>query len=228
MSRPGVFTQDAEEIVCGIAAHAAIAIDNARLLATVKEEMRSKELLLNEFQHRMRNTLTTVQAIASQTLRNAPQEERAAFVARLHALANVHSLLTERNWDRALVADVVQRAVAPFPRERFRIEGPAAHVDGNGSLLLALGLHELATNAVKYGALSTGTGKVNVTWRLEEQRVVLRWQEIDGPPVVAPARNGFGSVLIEQTSEARRAWNFRPMALRATSSCGWHHRGRPA
>jgi two-component sensor histidine kinase len=122
--RAGVFTQDAEEIVRGIAAHAAIAIDNARLLATVKEEMRSKELLLNEFQHRMRNTLTTVQAIASQTMRNAPKEERAAFEARLRALANVHNLLTERNWDRALVADVVQRAVAPFLRERQRLWHP--------------------------------------------------------------------------------------------------------
>ena len=208
--RAGVFTQDAEEIVSGIAAHAAIAIDNARLLAAVKEEMRSKELLLNEFQHRMRNTLMTVQAIASQTLRKAPEEERAAFVARLHALANVHSLLTERNWDRVLVADVVQRAVAPFPRDRFKIEGPAAHVDGNGSLLLGLGLHELATNAVKHGALSNGAGKISVTWGVEDQRAVLRWQEIDGPPVAAPARRGFGSVLIDQASDGKARLEFSP------------------
>jgi PAS domain S-box-containing protein len=208
--RPGVFTQDAEEIVSGIAAHAAIAIDNARLLATVREEMRSKELLLNEFQHRMRNTLGTVQAIASQTLRNAPQEERTAFVARLHALANVHSLLTERNWDRARVADVAHRAVAPFPRERFRIEGPEAHIEASGSSLLALALHELATNAVKHGALSNGAGKVDVTWSIENERVVLRWQESDGPPVVAPARKGFGSVLIEQASDGKARLEFSP------------------
>jgi two-component sensor histidine kinase len=180
------------------------------LFASVQEQMRSKELLLNEFQHRMRNTLTTVQAIAHQTLRNAPQEERAAFVARLHALANVHSLLTERNWDRALVGDVVQRAVAPFPHERFTMEGPAARVDGNGSLLLALGLHELATNAVKHGAPSTGAGKVDITWGLEEQRVALRWQEIDGPPVMPPARKGFGSLLIEQASDGKARLEFPP------------------
>ena len=208
--RPGVFTQDAEEIVSGIAAHAAIAIDNARLLAAVKEEMRNKELLLNEFQHRMRNTLGTVQAIASQTLRNAPQEERAAFVARLHALSNVHSLLTERNWDRARVADLAQRAVAPFPRERFRIEGPEAHIEAAGSSLLALALHELATNAVKHGALSNGAGKVSVTWSVENERVVLRWQESDGPPVVAPERKGFGSVLIEQASDGKARLEFSP------------------
>jgi two-component sensor histidine kinase len=208
--RAGVFTQDAEEIVSGIAAHAAIAIDNARLLASVKEEMRSKELLLNEFQHRMRNTLATVQAIAAQTLRNAPKEERATFVARLHALANVHSLLTERNWDRALVADVVHRAMGPFPRERFRIEGPDAHIDGNGSQLLALALHELATNAVKHGALSNGAGKISVTWGLENQRAVLRWQETDGPPVAAPARKGFGSVLVEQATAGKASLEFPP------------------
>jgi GAF domain-containing protein len=93
--RPGVFTQDAEEIVSGIAAHAAIAIDDGA-------------------GHRVSNAA------------QGSQEERAAFVARLRALANVHSLLTERNWARALVADVMQRAVAPFPRDRFKIEGPAA------------------------------------------------------------------------------------------------------
>jgi PAS domain S-box-containing protein len=99
--RPGVFTVEAEEIVGGIAAHAATAIDNARLLASAQEEMRNKELLLNEFQHRMRNTLAMVQAIASQTLHNAPGEERSTFADRLHALASAHSLLSEQNWDRA-------------------------------------------------------------------------------------------------------------------------------
>ena len=208
--QPGVFTQDAEEIVSGIAAHAAIAIDNARLFATVQEDMRSKELLLNEFQHRMRNTLTMVQALASQTLRNAPKEERSTFEARLHALANAHRLLTEQHWDRALVADLVQRAVAPFPRDRFRIEGPDAHLSASRSLSLTLALHELATNAVKHGALSNEGGKIAITWELAGGQVSLRWHEIGGPPVAAPAHKGFGSTLIEQASDGKTHVEFAP------------------
>lgn len=201
-----MFTEKAEEIVTGIAAHAAIAIDNARLLAAVKEEVRSKELLLNEFQHRMQNTLATVQAIASQTLGNAPLDEREAFGARLQALAGVHNLLTERNWNRALMGDVVQRAA----RDRFKVDGPEAHTEAKDSSLLALALHELATNAVKRGGLSNGVGKVSITWKVENKRVILRWQESGGSLVVAPARWGFGSVLIEQASDAKARLEFLP------------------
>ena len=92
--KPGVFTQDTEDIAVAIAAHAAVAIDNARLYATAQEEMKSKELLLNEFKHRMKNTLSTVQAIAGQTLRKSHKDEREIFIGRLHALAYAHEALT--------------------------------------------------------------------------------------------------------------------------------------
>jgi len=157
----GVFTQDTEEMAVAIAAHAAVAIDNARLYATTQEEMRSKELLLNEFKHRVKNTLATVLAVAGQTLRKSDREEREAFGARLHALAHAHDALTEREWDRASISELVQRTLAPFAKERFAIDGPDASIAGNGALHLTMALHELATNAAKYGALSNQDGKVS-------------------------------------------------------------------
>jgi two-component sensor histidine kinase len=113
MARRGMGMPTHEDIVSGIAAHAAIAIDNARLFSTLQEEMRSKGLLLTEFQHRIRNTLATVQAIASQTLRHGPQQERLAFQARLRALADAHTLLTEQNWHRARLSGCTRRTARP-------------------------------------------------------------------------------------------------------------------
>jgi PAS domain S-box-containing protein len=205
---PGVFTQDTEDIVSGIAAHAAIAIDNARLFSTLQEEMRSKELLLTEFQHRMRNTLATVQAIASQTLRHGPQEEQLAFQARLRALADVHTLLTAQSWHRARLSDLVRHAIAPFPPERFQTDGPEAYLDSTRSMLLTLALHELATNAVKYGALSQAGGTVTIIWHSDGQRVSLCWRETDGPPVAPPSRKGFGSALIEHATDGTARLEF--------------------
>jgi PAS domain S-box-containing protein len=213
---PGVFTQEAEDVVIGIAAHAAIAIDNARLYATAQEEMRSKELLLNEFKHRIKNMLATVQGLASQTLRNAPEEQRHEFVARLHALADAHDLLTKQNWDRASVSDVVERAVAPFDRRRFLIEGSHAHLNANRSLLLTLALHELATNAAKYGALSNAAGKVRITWEPIDGRLAFRWSESGGPPVAPPRRKGFGSLLIPQATDGKAYLDFAPDGLICT------------
>ena len=182
----GIFTAESEELVQGIAAHAAIAIDNARLHQAAQAEIEqrrraeeTKELLLSEIKHRVKNTLGTVQAIASQTFRQAPRDERDSFVARLRALADAHDLLTDRNWDGAAVGDVVQRALAPFEerhRERFRVSGPDAWLNASKSLLLAMGLHELATNAVKYGALSNGSGVVSVAWELVRRHAAERPQ----------------------------------------------------
>jgi two-component sensor histidine kinase len=207
--QPGRFNQDCEDNVVGIAAHAAIAINNARLLKAAQTEViqrrraeEAQELLLHEIQHRVKNTLGVVQAMVSQTFKTAPAQERDAFGARLQALASAHDLLTDRHWDHATVADVVGRALEPFREhghERFDIGGPDAALAANKALLLAVVLHELGTNAVKYGALSTGAGRISVTWELADQdgsAVRLVWQERNGPPVSAPKRKGFGSTLI--------------------------------
>jgi PAS domain S-box-containing protein len=161
-----------------------------------------KELLLNEMKHRIKNNLATVQALAMQTLRSVSSDERAAFVARLQSLAGVHELLTYQDWRRARVGEIVRGALKPFQEKHqrhFVMEGPeAVSLDANRSVLLSMMLHELATNAVKYGALSNGSGQVGVVWELsQDNRLQLRWQETGGPPVKPPERKGFGSRLIE-------------------------------
>jgi PAS domain S-box-containing protein len=218
---PGRFTQESEDSVVGIAAHAAIAINNARLLKAAQEEVsqrrraeEAQELLLREIQHRVKNTLGVVQAMVGQTFKTAPATERDAFGARLQALASAHDLLTDRQWDRATIADVVDRALTPFRErghDRFKTGGPEASLDANKALLLTMVLHELGTNAVKYGALSNDAGRISVTWELAdgENRIVrLAWRETNGPPVERPLRKGFGTTLIgkalaSQSSKAK-------------------------
>jgi PAS domain S-box-containing protein len=185
----------------------------------------NRELLLQESRHRIKNTLATVQAIAGQTLRHTPADEQQAFLARLHALGEAHDLLTSENWDQAPLRDVVGRALKPFrpsQQERFAAEGPDVWVPANRSLMLTLTLHELATNAGKYGALSNGTGQVRVSWELvnngEARRVRLCWRETGGPPVTVPERKGFGSLLIEQSfaGEGQTHFEFEPEGLRCS------------
>ncbi|MBV9218660.1 MAG: PAS domain S-box protein [Methylobacteriaceae bacterium] len=178
----------------------------ARDITDRKRAQERQNFLLSEMKHRIKNTLATVQAIATQTLRSASRGERAAFIGRLQTLGSAHDLLSLESWDRAQVRDVVRQALAAFQeshRERFVIDGPEGlWLDANKSLLLAMGLHELATNAAKYGALSNGSGRVRVTWELlagsEPGRIALRWEESGGPAVKAPEHKGFGSLLIER------------------------------
>jgi len=213
---PAVFTQEAENMAASIAAHAAVAIDNARLYGAAKEEMRSKELLLNEFKHRMKNLLSTVQAIASQTLRNSPKEDREAFAGRLLALAHAQEALTGGTWDRAPVRELVQRTLELFARERFAIEGPDVSLDGVSAQPLVLALHELATNAVKYGALSNDAGRVEVSWSVSDKKLSFHWREKGGPSVEEPKRRGFGSVLIEQATGGLAQLEFPSDGVRCT------------
>jgi len=179
----------------------------ARDITERKQAEQRQKLLVGEVKHRIKNLLTTVQAIARQTLKGAPAEEREAFIARLMALANAQDLLTLERWNRAAVHEVVNRALRPFEPQlsaRFLTKGPEdVWVDAQRASLLTMVLHELATNAVKYGALSNGYGVVSLTWDVvgeeeDGQNVRLTWRELGGPPVVAPERKGFGSFLIER------------------------------
>jgi PAS domain S-box-containing protein len=166
-----------------------------------------QQLLINELNHRVKNTLTTVQSIASQTLRNAStmEEARSALESRLFALSRAHDVLTRENWDSANLRDVVGEAMAPYRHERenrLDVQGPDARVPPRMALALAMALQELATNAVKYGALSNATGTVSICWRVagkEAPRLQLSWSEKGGPPVEAPRRRGFGTRLIERS-----------------------------
>jgi two-component system CheB/CheR fusion protein len=199
----------------------------ARDITERRRAQEQQELLVGEIKHRIKNTLATVQAIAMQTLRSASADERSAFIARLHALANAHDLLTLESWNRAPLRDVVGRVLQPFQekhRERFLIEGHGdLWLSANRSVLLALVLHELATNAVKYGALSNGSGRVRVGWEVvpngQPGRMLLTWQESGGPPVKPPEHKGFGSLLIERVVEAELGaarFDFLPQGIVCT------------
>ena len=157
-------------------------------------------MLIEELQHRVKNTLASAQAMALQTLRGASAAERQAFAARVQALSNAHDVLTRDNWDRAPLRDVVDRAFGPFQKERIAIAGPHVLLDAGKALRTTMVLHELATNAVKYGALSNATGSIRIDWTLREVAggpgLQLCWVERGGPPVRVPSQKGFGSRLI--------------------------------
>jgi PAS domain S-box-containing protein len=178
----------------------------ARDISERKHSEASRELLLNEIKHRVKNTLAAVQAIATQTFRAAPKDERTAFTARLHALADAHDILTQQSWTGGDVREVVTRALAPFQqrdRVRFVVEGPDLRLNPSMTLLLVMVIHELGTNAVKYGALSVETGMVRVEWSLlldgDRRKLSLRWFESGGPKVKPPGKKGFGTQMIERT-----------------------------
>ena len=184
----------------------------ARDITERKRAHAQQKLLLAEIMHRVKNTLATVQAIASQTMRRAPAKERDAFTARLHALGKAHDLLTSDSWDRAPLRVIVGSALAPFQEQRFTLEGPEAYLNASRSLHMTLALHELATNAVKYGALSNAVGRVHLQWRLEDGGLDVLWVETGGPAVRRPRRKGFGSLLIEHAFEGAR-FQYAPTGL---------------
>jgi signal transduction histidine kinase/DNA-binding response OmpR family regulator len=165
----------------------------------------TRQLLLRELNHRVKNTLSTVQAIAQQTLRRTldPTEFAARFSGRIHSLARVHSLLTEASWHGAGLADVIHDQLlegGTADAGRITARGPAVHLSAQKAVHFALMLHELATNSAKYGALSTADGNVAITWSLDDHDLHLTWVERGGPPVVAPTTRGFGTTLIEQSA----------------------------
>jgi two-component sensor histidine kinase len=167
-----------------------------------------QQLLINELNHRVKNTLATVQSVASQTLRNAESAEQAkeALEARLFALSRAHDVLTRENWEGADLYAIVEQAVAPYSscgEDRLHLAGSRIRVPPRMALALAMALQELATNAVKYGALSTETGEIRIAWGVQAtgcgRRLHLRWEESGGPAVRPPSRRGFGSRLIERS-----------------------------
>lgn len=159
--------------------------------------------LLNlELAHRMKNTLAMVQSIVSQTLRTAKsmQEGQEAISARLQALAGAQDILLQTKFTEADIREIVDEAIRPHAAHssRFEVSGPRHRLNPQQSFGLALAIHELATNAVKYGALSNDNGKVAMSWRSGDEEFVFEWIESGGPVVTAPTSRGFGSRLIEK------------------------------
>ena len=198
--------------ISGVPVHAAGRVSGALVaIVDIDQEKRAAEhqrLLVNELNHRVKNTLATVQSISAQTLRAAPTAEgaREALEMRLLALSRAHDVLTRENWEGASLGEVVAQAVEPFRaagENRLHAAGPDVRLTPRMALALAMALQELATNAVKYGALSNASGKVDIAWTVHNgtlpPRLALRWTEREGPPVAAPQRRGFGSRLIERS-----------------------------
>jgi PAS domain S-box-containing protein len=166
-----------------------------------------QQLLARELEHRMKNTMAMVGAIANQTFRTAATKEdaRTIFDARLRALNQAHDVLVASNWTSAPMSVVVDGALTPYRtgEGRIRINGPAIDLSAKQALSLSLALHELATNATKYGALSVPSGTIDVSWDCiasePERTLRFDWREHGGPTVATPSRRGFGSRLIEST-----------------------------
>lgn len=192
-----------------------------------KQSDAQRDLLLAELNHRVKNTLAVVQGIAHQTFRNgaATPEARSAFEGRLLALSNAHSLLTRSHWENAALARVAADTFANqgVDPARVSIAGPAVELPARQALGLSLALHELCTNALKYGALSNEDGRITLGWAIggsDGRRVSIAWTETGGPPVTAPERQGFGSRLIRQVLssdlDAEVSMAFEPAGLVCT------------
>ena len=164
-----------------------------------------RELLINELNHRVKNTLATVQSVAAQTLKGSavPATVKEALESRLISMAGAHDVLTQQNWEGADLRNIVEKALSPFMarRREFDVDGPDIRLLPKSALAVAMAVHELATNAAKYGALSNGSGRISVQWAVAEQdapHLQIVWTETGGPKVAAPSGKGFGSRLIER------------------------------
>ncbi len=202
------------------------------IMVDITERKRTEEhirFLMREISHRSKNLLSVIQAIAGQTVRTAGtvEEFEARFNQRLYGLAASHDILVDQGWRGAPLADLVRLQLAPFVEAvsaRLDIEGPGVIVTAQAAQALGLAFHELATNAVKYGALSAKAGKVKVAWLYDDddaQRPLrLAWVEESGPAVAAPSRKGFGHVVLEHivasSVDGQVTMDFAPNGLRWT------------
>ena len=175
----------------------------ARLGGQLIRANTNRELLVNELNHRVKNTLSSVLSIVSRSLRNAASlpDARAAIEARVMALAHTHDVLTNQNWDYADLRDIAATIMSPHAdlgSNRLRIEGPSVRLEPRKAIPLALVISELATNAVKYGALSVPGGGVRIKWVVDNARLLFEWTENGGPAPQPPSRSGYGTQFIER------------------------------
>lgn len=234
--RAGTFTERAERLVTGLAAQAAIALENGRLYQEAQHEIEERRqaqnqqsFLIRELHHRVKNTLATVQAVVGATARSTSSIEEfyKAFVGRIISLANTHSLLTEALWQTASLRNILEKELVPYNDargERIELEGPDVELPSEIAVPVGMAIHELTTNAAKYGALSVRTGRVSVMWSVhgegDERRLSLSWVERGGPRVQEPGRQGFGSRLLHRVLttqlNAEVKVDYDPMGLRVS------------
>jgi PAS domain S-box-containing protein len=193
----------------------------------VSREHRDRErlrLMVNELNHRVKNTLATIQAITTLTLKGeeSPEKARQMLTDRILALSKAHDVLTDTQWSGADLKEIAGLAAVPYGgpggAARIHLRGPAVRLAPKTAIAVALAFHELATNAAKYGALSTDVGRVDLSWSLRgidgRRKLKIVWQESGGPPVKPPRRTGFGTRLIQRGLAAdlkgRVAVDYRP------------------
>jgi two-component sensor histidine kinase len=178
-----------------------------RMATTIARGELLHSLLIDELNHRVKNTLAILQAIATQTFRSASKLEREKFDGRLGALAEAHNLLSQEKWRGSEMQDVLGRVLQPYSLsnpERVRMLGPTVPLSPRVAVVLSMIVHEMATNAAKYGALSNDTGTIALDWEVINEggqaKLRLTWREAGGPQVTAPVQRGFGSRLIERSA----------------------------
>jgi len=201
-----------------------------RMATTIARGEMLHDLLIEELNHRVKNTLAILQSIAAQTFRSASKAEREKFEGRLGALAEAHNLLSKERWQGSELQDVIGRVLRPYllnNAARVRMFGPQVPLSPRVAVVLSMIIHEMATNAAKYGALSNDSGTVVLDWEViaENAKPKLRmiWSEAGGPPVVAPVQRGFGSRLIERSArdqlDGEATVDFLPRGVVYTVTC---------
>jgi len=180
-------------------------IGGVNMLIDLSEQKRAsaqQRSLIDELNHRVKNTLATIQSLAAQTLRVSRDAGDRDFESRLLALSRVHDQLTHRNWewaDFALIANDTLMERSGAADARVCLDGPTVPLNARTALAVAMVLHELAANAERHGALSTAEGRVTLSWNVRSNRLFVDWREEGGPPVTAPTRLGFGARLLERS-----------------------------
>jgi two-component sensor histidine kinase len=195
------------------------------------------DLLIEELNHRVKNTLAILQALVVQTFRSATKAEREKFEGRLGALAEAHNLLSSEKWRGSDFKDVLDRVLQPYllnSPERIKMFGPRVPLPPRVALVLSMIVHEIATNAAKYGALSNDSGRVGIDWEVLTdaigQRVRMIWTESGGPQVTTPVQRGFGSRLIERSARdqlgGEATVDFLPRGVVYTITCALAEAGQ--
>jgi len=169
-----------------------------------KEREEKEHLLMREVNHRAKNMLSVVDSIAHQTATRSPEDFIERFSERIQALSANQDLLVRNEWNGVEIADLARAQLAHFADligSRIVVRGPRRRLKAASAQAIGLALHELATNAGKYGALSTDAGRVEVRWATDSDTLAMSWTERDGPPVSAPKRRGFGTIVMEAMAE---------------------------
>lgn len=179
----------------------------ARDITDRKQAEETRRLLAHEVDHRSKNLLTLVQAAVHFSDANSPDAIKAAIEGRIQALANVHTLLAQSRWVGADLRSMVMDELSPYcphGTSRCEVDGPDVILRPQSAQLIAMVLHELTTNAVKYGAFSVSPGRVRIKWlHASDGNLVIRWTEMDGPPVKAPTHSGFGTRMLDRAIRAQ-------------------------